>query len=176
MTNENNASGEKKTINKAKIFETLSAIFYIMAFVFLLIGIFRLIFLGISEIGKVEHIFDDDFGYNSMSSYSYTIQSFFSCFFKAFIFFFIGTIFKSIAKSIDSKKVNDIKTTITTAIDKVSDSISKKIEESESDSNSESKVKKEKVYCAYCSNELDENDKKCPYCGASKKIRKENDN
>ena len=29
-----------------------------------------------------------------------------------------------------------------------------------------------RVYCAYCSNELSENDRKCPHCGASKKIRK----
>ena len=29
-----------------------------------------------------------------------------------------------------------------------------------------------KVYCAYCGTELDENTKKCPHCGANKKIEK----
>ena len=31
---------------------------------------------------------------------------------------------------------------------------------------------KTKVYCAYCGTELDENVKKCPHCGANKKIEK----
>ena len=31
---------------------------------------------------------------------------------------------------------------------------------------------KTKVYCAYCGTELDENTKKCPHCGANKKIEK----
>ncbi len=31
---------------------------------------------------------------------------------------------------------------------------------------------KQKIYCAYCGSELDEQDKKCPGCGASKKFRK----
>lgn len=30
----------------------------------------------------------------------------------------------------------------------------------------------ERIYCAYCDNELDDYNKKCPYCGASRKIRK----
>ena len=31
---------------------------------------------------------------------------------------------------------------------------------------------KTKVYCAYCGTELDDNTKKCPHCGANKKIEK----
>lgn len=43
----------------------------------------------------------------------------------------------------------------------------------DSDNNQEQK-KEEKVhiFCAYCGSELDEKDRKCPSCGASKKIRK----
>lgn len=41
------------------------------------------------------------------------------------------------------------------------------------DENKEKSEKpKQKIFCAYCGSELDENDKKCPSCGASKKFRK----
>ena len=66
-----------------------------------------------------------------------------------------------------SKKVHEaiVKMTRKDEVKKLDD----QIDNNEQDNNDASKTT---IVCAYCSNELKESFGKCPYCGASKKIRK----
>lgn len=68
--------------------------------------------------------------------------------------------------------IDTVRVTISEQLKKASEKISPAVDQKTETEEKEEKKPKQKIYCAYCGSELDENDKKCPSCGASKKFRK----
>ncbi len=170
-TNELNESKPKK---KKSVLRIISTILYIMAFASFVIGIIKLIVTGTSTVFNGVNSFMEDeemFEENIMPSFS----GVFSYFLTAIMLAVWGTVLLIIARVIDKRTfVDSTKSFIDDSIEKVADSISKlhnRINGQNPDGNSDQRPKL-KVYCAYCGNELDEDERKCPYCGASKKIQK----
>ena len=80
-----------------------------------------------------------------------------SYFTNAGVFFVWGSVLLLIARKMKANSKNEDSTAITQS-SRMPEGMEKPVE---------------KIYCAYCDNELDLNEKKCPYCGASKKYQKQ---
>lgn len=146
---------DKTKTNKGNIFKIIGIIFYVVAFVMLVFGIFQFVMGGIKGIRDISP-FDMAFSFEVMFS------SFLGLFVQAVVFFFIGSVFLSIGKAINKRESLEIH----------DDSDSSNDLFVNLKSFQEKEPKQKHVFCAYCGNELDQNQKKCPYCGASKKISK----
>lgn len=150
----------EKSKEKNKSFLRKVAIFlYLLALISLIVGICKMA----SHFSSVtERMFEDDFEEFDNFFSDGKLQSAISSFFSAFVLFIWGSVFMFISNSKFIKQ----------QIEKKQEE-QRKAEEAKKQESSEIKeVPKKRYFCAYCDNELDENDKKCPYCGAAKKIQK----
>ncbi len=188
MTTSNN-SGDK---NKYTWMKVISIILYVIATIILIVGVVSIIEYAMFIVtGNADNMhfngfFDDEFFMefegDIMSPDIAGMASGIKFIVIAVILFAVATILMTVyrkrtrdlsPKQSDENLFDSVKQSITVSIKSVADKVSKTMSESlgETD-NKEEKKPKQKIFCAYCGSELDENDKKCPSCGASKKFRK----
>lgn len=151
-------SKEKKEKNKSFL-RKVAFFLYLLAFISLIVGICKMA----SHFSSVtERMFDyDDFEEFDDFFSDGKLQSAISSFFSAFVLFIWGSVFMFISNSKLIKQKLEKK-----------QEEQKQAEEKEQELPQVKEVPKKRYFCAYCDNELDENDRKCPYCGSSKKIQK----
>lgn len=158
----------KKTNEKIKVKSKEKSFLMIIAGVLYLLAIINLI-VGIVQMSShfssvTEKFFDlDDDLFESMF-FDGKLQSAISSLFSAFVFFIWGSVFMFIANSRLMKHKMQKKQEELERLNRERAEETAQVKEPE--------VQKERYFCAYCDNELGEDDRKCPYCGSSKKIKK----
>lgn len=157
-------SKEKK--NGKSLLKKIAIFLYILAFICLIVGIFQIASHVTTETKHVFESIEDFDDFDNFDDYTFSaskIESAISSIFSAVVLFVWGSVFMVISNSKQLKQ---------------------KIEQKRAEQEEQFRMRQEaqqqeikqepkkRYFCAYCDNELDENDKKCPYCGASKKIQK----
>ncbi len=139
----------KQKKNGKSFLKKIAMLLYILAFISLIAGIFQ---MSSHFSSSTDLLLTDG-----------RLQSVISSFFSVFVLFIWGSVFMFIANSkllkqkIEQKRVEQ----------------EEQLRMRQQTQNLGIKQEQKKRYfCVYCDNELNENDRKCPYCGASKKIQK----
>jgi hypothetical protein len=167
-----NINQDKKEDNKVCSFlKIISTILYIAAFVSFVVGVIKIIVFATS---KVDIFYDDlNYFYENESTYqssSVSISELISCFVNAVVLAVWGTAIRFIANAVKNKSAaTSSKNMIKTISEKIMETA---VKQSEIETKVETK-KKSRFICAYCGNEINEDDRKCPCCGANKKIKKD---
>ena len=157
---------KKNKNSKSVVFKSIGGILYLVAFIMLVIGICKLIFEGVNQMQHMQELFSSDEFEIESDSYNFILGNLMGYFMRAIAFFVIGSIFTSIGKAIDAKEIQNKMNSKEYMPETGSEN---------NDVQQKPEKKLEKVYCAYCGCELDVNQRKCPYCGASKKVQKKID-
>ena len=152
---------EKKEKKKAPFLVIVAIALYIFALVFLSLGIIRFRdYMSGNTTGLLSQSIDAHFEINFMNfHFSFDgLTMAINYFVDAAVFFIWGTVLVIISGAFKKK-------------------VKKPTEEEflldeEVVGNNERFLPNEKLYCAYCDTELGMNDRKCPNCGAAKKIKK----
>ncbi len=152
---------EKQEKKKFPFLVIVALVLYVFAVVFLIFAVNELRnYLAGTSSGFFSQVGNNEFEFIFNFSFDgYTIAI--NYFIDSAVFFIWGTVLLIIHRISRKKKIKPTEEEyILDDIEAVSENIEKSF------------VNNERIYCAYCDSELGVNDRKCPHCGASKKVRK----
>lgn len=178
MTQKDN-NVNKKPKSKFMALKVIAEILYVIAGIIFALAMINLVINLVNGAVDIVPDFDDPDptfeGFGFFGEVIGSFRSFVTCIILCVVATILMIIYRNKNRNItfeekneDDSPVSKYKTMFKDIVDVVKD----KVKDATGSPIEEKKEEKVHIFCAYCGSELDENDKKCPSCGASKKIRK----